>query len=51
MRVFDDAYELMSEVRRDVYEMSAIVTPKSMQNKNIEGDINYETKEILNYSY
>lgn len=51
MRVFDDCYELMSEVRRDVYEMSSIVTPKSMQNKNIEGDINYETKEILNYSY
>lgn len=51
MRVFDNCYELMSELRREVWEMSAIVTPKSMQNKNIEGDINYETKEILNYSY
>lgn len=51
MRIFDDCYELMSEVRRDTFEMGAIVKPKSMQNKNIEGDINYETKEILNYSY
>ena len=51
MRVFDDAYELMSELRREVWEMGAIVTPKSMQNKNIEGDINYETREVLNYSY
>ena len=50
MRVFDDCYELMSELRREVWEMSAIVTPKSMQNKNIEGDINYETREVLNLS-
>lgn len=51
MRVFENAYELMSEIRREVYEFGNIVKPKSMQNKNIEGDINYETKEILNYSY
>ena len=51
MRIYEDCYQLASEIRRDVYEMGAIVKPKSMQNKNVEGDINYETKEILNYSY
>lgn len=51
MRIYEDCYQLVSEIRRDVYEMGSIVKPKSMQNKNIEGDINYETKEILNYSY
>lgn len=51
MRVYEDCYELMSEIRREVYEMGTIVRPKSMQNKNIEGDINFETREILNYSY
>lgn len=51
MRIFENCYELVSEIRRDVYEMGAIVKPKSMQNKKIEGDIDYETKEILNYSY
>ena len=51
MRVYEDCYELMSEIRREVYEMGTIVRPKSMQNKNIEGDLNFETREILNYSY
>lgn len=51
MRIYDDCYQLMSEIRREVYEMGTIVRPKSMQNKNIEGDINFETREILNYSY
>lgn len=51
MRIYEDCYQLISEIRRDVYEMGAIVKPKSMQNRNIEGNILYETKEILNYSY
>lgn len=51
MRIFENCYQLVSEIRRDVYEMGAIVKPKSMQNKRIEGDIDFETKEILNYSY
>lgn len=51
MRIYEDCYQLVSEIRRDVYEMGALVKPKSMQNKNIEGNIDFETKEILNYSY
>lgn len=51
MRIYEDCYQLASEIRRDVYEMGSIVKPKSMQNKIVDGDINYETKEILNYSY
>jgi len=51
MRVFGDCYELMSEVMRDVYEMGHKVHPHSMQNKIVKDDDNFETKEIINYSY
>lgn len=51
MRIYGNAYELMSEILREVYEMGHIVHPKSMQNKRVEGDIDFSTKEITNYSY
>lgn len=51
MRVYANCYELMSEVFREVWEMGHIVHPNSMQNKDVTGDDNYTTKEIINYSY
>lgn len=41
----------MSEIFRDVDEMGLIVTPQSMQNKDIRGNEDYHTKEVINYTY
>ncbi len=51
MRIYSSGYELFSEAFRDMHEMSQIVKPKSMQNKNIEGNDDYITKEIQHYMY
>lgn len=51
MRIYQDPYELMSEIMREVHEMGEIVHPKSMQNKDVSNDENFVTKEIINYSY
>lgn len=51
MRIYRDCYELMSEIAREVIEMGVRVHPKSMQNKIVDGNPNFETLEILNYSY
>ena len=51
MRVYANAYELMSEIFREVWEMGALVKPNTMQNKVVIGDADYHTKEIINYSY
>lgn len=41
----------MSEVLRDLDEMGIIVKPKSYQNKVVEGNEDFWTKEIQNYVY
>jgi len=51
MRIFENSYELISEVLRDLHEMGKIVKPKSYQNKVIEGNPDFFTKEINNYHY
>lgn len=51
MRIYANAYELFSEAFRDMHEMSLIVKPKSYQNKVIEGQDDYITKEIQHYIY
>lgn len=50
-RIYGNAYELMSELFREVWEMGHIVHPNSMQNKVVKGNDDYSTKEIINYSY
>lgn len=50
-RIFANSYELISEIFREVWEMGTIVYPKSMQNKVIEGNDEFSTREITNYSY
>lgn len=51
MRVFENCYTLMSEAIRDLLEMGVQVKTNSMQNKIVIGKEEYETKEIINYSY
>jgi len=51
MRIYNNAYELISEVFRDLWEMGTEVKPKSYQNKIIEGKDEFITKEIIMYNY
>ena len=51
MRIYANAYELVSEIQREVWEMGHIVWPHSMQNKDVSQDESFQTKEIINYSY
>ena len=47
MRIYCNAYELMSETGRNLIEMGHIVKPKTYQNKVIEGNDEMVTKEVL----
>lgn len=51
MRIFVNAYELMSEMGRELWEMGLENKPKTYQNKNIEGDENFITKELICEQY
>ena len=51
MRIYMNAAEAFEEVKRDLAEMGIWVRPKTMQDKVVEGDINYETTELQNYCY
>lgn len=51
MRIYSDCRELMSEMGRDLWEMGHIVKPKTYQNKVIEGNEDFETKEIISEQY
>lgn len=51
MRMYMDFTECREEIKRDLAEMGHIVKPKSYQNKVVEGDPNFETKELRNYVY
>ena len=42
---------MISEIKRDLVEMWQPISTYSMQNKVIEGNSDYETKEITNYSF
>lgn len=51
MRIFRNFNEAFSEIKRDLAEMGIDIHTKTMQNKNIENDDNYSTKELQFYSY
>ena len=51
MRIYTDYKEVISEIKRDLVEMGQPISTYSMQNKVIEWDSDYETKEITNYSF
>lgn len=51
MRVYDNCRELMSEMGRNLGEMGSIVKPKTYQNKKIEGNEDFITKELICEQY
>ncbi len=51
MRIFNNFEEAFSEIKRDLAEMGLDIHTKTMQNKNIEEDNDYSTKELQFYSY
>lgn len=51
MRLYVKADEAFEEIKRDLAEMGIWVKPKTMQDKVVEGNPDYETTELQNYSY
>ena len=51
MRLYTNAKETFEEIKRDLAEMGIWVRPKTMQDKVIEGNSDYETTELQNYCY
>lgn len=51
MRIYINPYEMYEETKRDLAEMGILVKPKTMQDKVVEGNSDYYTKELQNYSY
>ena len=51
MRIFSNCLELMSEMGRELSSYGQIVKPKHYQNKDIEGNEDYITKEIICQQY
>lgn len=51
MRIYSDCRELMSEMGRDLWEMGKTVKPKTYQNKVIEGNDDFITKELICEQY
>lgn len=51
MRIYSNAYELMSETGRNLWEMGLEVKPKTYQNQIIEGNDDFVTKELICEQY
>lgn len=51
MRIYTEANEAFEEIKRDLAEMGIWVHPKTMQDKIVEGNPDYETTELQNYCY
>ena len=51
MRIYSNSFELMSEMGRELNSYGQIVKPKIYQNKVIEGNENFITKELICQQY
>ena len=51
MRIYSNSFELMSEMGRELNSYGQIVKPKTYQNKVIEGNEDFITKELLCQQY
>lgn len=51
MRIFSNSFELMSELGRELNSYGQIVKPKTYQNKVIEGNDDFITKEVICQQY
>jgi len=51
MRIYSDPIQMYDEVGRDLWEMGIKVHTKTMQDKDISNDKDYETLELRSYCY
>lgn len=51
MRIYSNPYELMSEMARNLWEMGVEVKPRTYQNKSIDGNEDFITKELICEQY
>lgn len=51
MRIYSNSFELMSEMGRELNSYGSIVKPKTYQNKVIEGNDDFITKEVICQQY
>lgn len=51
MRIYDNCYELMSEMGRNLWEMGGVVCPKHYQNKEAQEGQAFTTKELICEQY
>lgn len=51
MRIYSSSYELMSEMGRELNSYGQTVKSKTYQNKNIEGNEDFVTKEVICQQY
>lgn len=51
MRIYSNSFELMSEMGRELNSYGQLVKPKTYQNKVIEGNENFITKELICQQY
>lgn len=51
MRMFRDWPECQNELRRELNELGTTVHVETMQDKDVEGDEDYTTKELYSYAY
>ncbi len=51
MRIFNNMTEAVNEVERDLFEMGILSHSDTMQNKLVWKDPNYQTKELMGYSF
>lgn len=51
MRIYSNLLEAVKETERDLWEMGIDVAPQTMQDKNVENDPDYITKEVRGYSF
>lgn len=51
MRIFASCYSAISEIARDLQELGVRRTTSTMQDLIVAGDENYDTKELINYSF
>lgn len=51
MRLYSNLLEMYKEVERDLFEMGVGISSNTMQDKDVQGDTDYDMKELVGYSY
>ena len=51
MRVYANCREAFSEIRRDLFELGQNLTTMNYQNKNVDGNKDFDAKELTGYTF